>query len=155
MPDHDRLHALDAVRAFALLAGIVLHATISFLPILSDMLGLEMDRSVSPIPQAIYYVIHIFRMATFYFIAGFFAHMVFHRKGFRAFFLDRAKRILVPLLVGWITIGPLIFLILIWGTKHISTETIPAQRLPQFDFPLFHLWFHAKSQMSPLLINIK
>lgn len=141
MPDHDRLHALDAVRAFALLAGIVLHATISFLPILSDMLGLEMDRSVSPIPQAIYYVIHIFRMATFYFIAGFFAHMVFHRKGFRAFFLDRAKRILVPLLVGWITIGPLIFLILIWGTKHISTETIPAQRLPQFDFPLFHLWF--------------
>jgi uncharacterized membrane protein len=29
---NDRYHALDAVRAFALLAGIVLHSTLSFLP---------------------------------------------------------------------------------------------------------------------------
>ena len=28
----ERLHALDAVRGFALLLGIVLHATLSFIP---------------------------------------------------------------------------------------------------------------------------
>ena len=34
MSNQERLHALDAVRAFALLSGIVLHATMSFfLPI--------------------------------------------------------------------------------------------------------------------------
>jgi len=34
MADGDRLHALDAVRAFALLAGIVLHASMSFFPLI-------------------------------------------------------------------------------------------------------------------------
>jgi len=33
MSDHHRHHALDTVRAFALLAGIVLHASMSFFPI--------------------------------------------------------------------------------------------------------------------------
>ncbi len=32
MSTHDRLHALDAVRAFALLLGVVFHAGFSFLP---------------------------------------------------------------------------------------------------------------------------
>jgi glucans biosynthesis protein C len=32
MHTEHRIHALDAVRAFALLAGIVLHGTMSFLP---------------------------------------------------------------------------------------------------------------------------
>ena len=31
-PAPERLHALDAVRGFALLLGIVLHATLSFMP---------------------------------------------------------------------------------------------------------------------------
>ena len=29
---NERLHALDAVRGFALIAGIIFHATVSFLP---------------------------------------------------------------------------------------------------------------------------
>ena len=32
MTEHTRLHALDAVRGFALLAGVVLHAAMSYLP---------------------------------------------------------------------------------------------------------------------------
>jgi uncharacterized membrane protein YeiB len=31
-PTPERLHALDAVRGFALLLGIILHATVSFIP---------------------------------------------------------------------------------------------------------------------------
>ena len=31
-PAPERMHALDAVRGFALMAGIVFHATMSFLP---------------------------------------------------------------------------------------------------------------------------
>ena len=32
MTTHERLHSLDAVRGFALLAGVALHAAVSFLP---------------------------------------------------------------------------------------------------------------------------
>ncbi len=147
MSDHDRLHALDAVRAFALLAGIVLHASMSFFPIMGGTPWLVADSYQSRIPQAVFYVIHIFRMASFYFIAGFFARMVFHRKGVAAFLKDRAKRILVPLLVGWATMGPLVLVAVIWGLKMADLtsleggESLPAEGLPELDFPLFHLWF--------------
>ena len=144
MPDHDRLHSLDAVRAFALLAGIVLHAGMSFFPITGGSPWLVTDNSQSLIPQAMFYVIHIFRMATFYFIAGFFARMVFHRKGAAGFLRDRAKRIFVPLLVGWATMGPLVIVALIWGLKLSGLtggEPPPAEDFPKLDFPLFHLWF--------------
>jgi ABC-type multidrug transport system ATPase subunit len=144
MSDHDRLHSLDAVRAFALLAGIVLHACMSFFPIMGGTPWLVTDNTQSLIPQAMFYVIHIFRMATFYFIAGFFARMVFHRKGAPGFLLDRTKRILVPLLVGWATMGPLVVVALIWGLKLAGLtggESPPEVDLPKLDFPLFHLWF--------------
>jgi len=144
MTDNERLHALDAVRAFALLAGIVLHAIMSFFPIMGGSPWLVADSAQSRIPQGIFYVIHIFRMATFYFIAGFFARMVFHRRGAAAFLRDRAKRILVPLLVGWATMGPLVLVAVIWGLKLSGLtggESLPAADLPEFDFPLFHLWF--------------
>jgi ABC-type multidrug transport system ATPase subunit len=141
MADGDRLHSLDAVRAFALLAGIVLHASMSFFPLAGGTPWLVADSYQSSIPQGVFYVIHIFRMATFYFIAGFFAHMAFHRKGAAGFLRDRAKRILVPLLVGWATMGPLVVLALILGIKLSGSEAPPARNLPKLDFPLFHLWF--------------
>ena len=48
-----------------------------------------------------FFVSHIFRMTTFFLIAGFFAHMTFHKRGAKAFVLDRAKRIALPLVVFW------------------------------------------------------
>ena len=51
---------------------------------------------------------HIFRMTLFFFVAGFFARMMFQRKGARGFWLDRAKRILVPLVAGWVILVPTI-----------------------------------------------
>ncbi len=76
----DRFHALDAARAFALLLGILLHATMSFfLPIPAQ------DNSQSATLGVAFYVIHTFHMSLFFLIAGFFAHLVFHRRGVRAF----------------------------------------------------------------------
>jgi glucan biosynthesis protein C len=95
MSGNGRLHALDAVRAFALLAGIALHATMSFFTFIP---AADTERSTTL--AVVFYAIHIFRMSAFYMIAGFFAHMVFHRRGWRAFVKDRTKRILVPFLAG-------------------------------------------------------
>ena len=138
----DRFHALDAARAFALLLGIVLHATMSFfLPIPAQ------DGSQSGALAITFYVIHTFRMSLFFLIAGFFAHMLFHRRGARAFVKDRAKRIVVPMTVGWVLLAPVTVAILIAG----FTRTFPdgasvgmgvddAAMAPR-GFPLTHLWF--------------
>src|SRR3970040_424558 len=106
MHTEERLHSLDAVRAFALLSGIVLHATMTFMPRLTSA-AFPSDSSQSPELQILLYVIHVCRMSLFFFIAGFFAHLMFHRKGAAGFLRDRAKRILVPLFGGWGVFCPL------------------------------------------------
>jgi glucan biosynthesis protein C len=93
----DRLHALDAVRAFALLLGIFLHAT---MPFLDGIKGWATTEKPSETMAAVWYVIHMFRMPVFFLIAGFFGRMLLERRGTRAFIKDRAKRILVPLVGG-------------------------------------------------------
>ena len=52
-----RLHALDAARAFALLAGIVFHATVSFLPGPTMWIVSDVDRSLSL--SLLFYVLHM------------------------------------------------------------------------------------------------
>jgi peptidoglycan/LPS O-acetylase OafA/YrhL len=92
----DRLHALDAVRGYALLLGVALHAATAFEQGVTPLWRLE----PSPIAAVICYLIHVFRMSAFYLIAGFFGRLMLSRRGLRAFTWDRAKRILLPLLVG-------------------------------------------------------
>ncbi|MDP3518485.1 MAG: acyltransferase family protein [Pseudohongiella sp.] len=132
-----RLHALDAVRASALLLGIVLHATMSFfLPIPA------MDVSQSSTLAVLFYVIHMFRMSLFFLIAGFFAHMVFHRRGARAFMHDRFKRITLPMLIGWVIVSPLLGVIVIWGLiRTFGADAGAGTEAPDMGLPLTHLWF--------------
>jgi ABC-type multidrug transport system ATPase subunit/peptidoglycan/LPS O-acetylase OafA/YrhL len=140
MTQPSRLHALDAARAFALLLGVVLHATMSFfLPIPAQ------DVSPSVTLGVTFYVIHMFRMTLFFVIAGFFAHLAYHRRGARAFIKDRAKRIVVPMTVGWVILAPLTIGIVIWGLSRSVTSGPPAAggappAAPD-GFPLTHLWF--------------
>jgi ABC-type multidrug transport system ATPase subunit/peptidoglycan/LPS O-acetylase OafA/YrhL len=141
MSTQERLHALDAVRAFALLSGIVLHATMSFfLPIPAH------DVSQSATLSVVFFLIHTWRMTTFFIVAGLFARLVIARRGARGFITDRAKRILVPLLVGWIILTPLTIAALIWGvTRSADPATVAAVShpavIPAGAFPLVHLWF--------------
>ena len=103
------------------------------------------DVSQSTTLGVTFYVIHMFRMSLFYFIAGFFAHLVFHRRGARAFVKDRAKRILVPMTAGWIVLAPPTIAAVIWGLTRTFPDGPPPGTeanggLPQ-GFPLTHLWF--------------
>jgi glucan biosynthesis protein C len=130
----ERLHALDAVRGFALLLGVVYHATISFLPSPTKIWIVE-DSHRSVALALLFFVIHVFRMTTFFLIAGFFAHMSFHRRGAKVFIEDRLKRIALPLLLGW----PLVFAAILAVGAWAAT---PPPSWPAFPkFPLTHLWF--------------
>jgi hypothetical protein len=101
------------------------------------------DSSPSTTLAVIFFVIHIFRMTVFYFIAGFFGHMVLHRRGLKYFVRDRAKRIGIPLVAGWIIIAPPTIVIVIWGLiRTFGLETLQnASDQSQGGFPWIHLWF--------------
>ena len=95
METNDRLHALDALRAFALFLGIYFHASLSFMPGLEEWV--VTDTSTSPAIWLVSGFSHLFRMSLFFFIAGYFARLVYHRKGCAYFVRDRAKRIALPM----------------------------------------------------------
>src|SRR5687768_6284934 len=104
----DRLHALDAVRGFALLLGVAFHAALSFMPNWPPGLWAASDNSPSPFLSDAAFVTHIFRMSLFFFIAGFFARVMHQKLGTRGFWTNRAKRIAVPLVIGWMILFPAI-----------------------------------------------
>src|ERR1700736_1959135 len=142
-PAPERLHALDAVRGFALLLGIVLHATVSFIPA-PTRIWIIQDSHPSMTLGVLFLVIHVFRMTTFFLIAGFFAHMSFHRRGAWGFIRDRLQRIAVPLLVGWPILFAAMSFVLFWAASFPDGGIPPGPRnwppvLPRF--PLTHLWF--------------
>ncbi|MEK6260963.1 MAG: acyltransferase family protein [Planctomycetota bacterium] len=143
MSDSSRLHGLDAVRALALLGGIVLHACMSFLPGFREVGWPISDRSSSVTLGVLFFVIHTFRMTTFFLIAGFFGRMMFHRKGARAFVGNRLLRIAVPLVFGWPLLFPPIVVAFIWGSSKLSggTPPPPPPSGGSLSFPLTHLWF--------------
>jgi glucan biosynthesis protein C len=139
-----RLHGLDAVRGYALLLGVVFHASASFL-VTGHPVWPVMDDHPSQVLSGLFFVSHIFRMATFFLIAGFFARMSFHKKGLGGFMKDRAKRIALPLVVGWPIIFAAIIAAAIYGHwvagSEIPKPPAPGGPHPPGAFPLTHLWF--------------
>jgi ABC-type multidrug transport system ATPase subunit/peptidoglycan/LPS O-acetylase OafA/YrhL len=139
-----RLHAFDAARGFALLLGVAFHAALSFMPGWPPGLWAMSDVSTSPLLSDAAYVSHIFRMALFFFIAGFFARLLYQRRGARGFWANRGKRILVPLVGGWVVLFPLITWIWLVGMRKVFDGELP--EMPEMAaepgaFPLTHLWF--------------
>lgn len=126
-----RLHSLDAVRAGALLLGVVLHATMSFFP--GPQLWLVKDSQSSVFLAATFFVIHMLRMLTFFLIAGYAARLSFQKLGAARFFKDRLQRILVPLVLGWLLLFPA--LMMAGGIPRAAWDVSLAS------FPLIHLWF--------------
>src|SRR5690554_2417238 len=114
----ERLHALDAARAGALLLGVVFHASMAYLP--GPSFWFVQD-DTAPAMALIFYVTHIFRMALFFLLAGFFARMMLHRQGTGGFIRNRAKRILLPLVVGW----PIVFVAIIACFIYGFTQSVP------------------------------
>jgi hypothetical protein len=96
----------------------------------------------------------------FFLIAGFFAHLLWTKRGIGAFVRNRLSRILVPLIVGWAILYPI--LVFIWltgaaksgnwdivGVPEDFRATAPAMLTVGFfmtlgfleEFDLTHLWF--------------
>ena len=140
-----RLHGLDALRAFALFLGVLLHASMSFLPN-AQYFWITSDSQQSSIVSVIFFTIHVFRMPLFFLIAGFFAYLALQKKGVRGFIRDRLQRIGVPLVIGWPIIFSMIVAAIVLAAWVKNGGQFPKDngKGPSFtpnDFPLAHLWF--------------
>ena len=139
----ERLHALDLVRAGALLLGLVFHAALPYLPGYDAWLVMDSERS-QPIAW-LAFTLHSFRMATFFLLAGFFGRMMLQRRGTGGFVKDRAKRILGPLVAFWPLVmagfGLAMAFAASMGAVSTPDEPPPLPSLTVEAWPLTHLWF--------------
>ncbi|WP_227488147.1 acyltransferase family protein [Brachybacterium subflavum] len=93
-----RLHHLDALRAGALLLGVVLHTVLGFVP---GAAWLFQDTRTASWALPVMVVIHLFRMILFMMLAGYFGRMVLMRRGTGSYVRDRLLRIGAPLIAFW------------------------------------------------------
>jgi hypothetical protein len=99
-----RYHALDRVRATAMLLGVVYHA------ILFRMFVGAGGPGPMGAPDSSRWFsdwLHSFRMPLFFLISGFFGRMMLEKYGTRDYLKRRWQRIAIPLFVGLFTFSPL------------------------------------------------
>lgn len=107
----DRLHYLDNLRALAMVGGVFFHAALAYSPQLHN-LWLTADNQQSQVIDIFSWFSHLFRMPVFFVIAGFFVAYLVGRRGMRGMLVNRAKRILLPLIIFlplclWVVIATL------------------------------------------------
>lgn len=100
-PEKPRYHAMDSLRAVAMLLGILIHGLQAH--------ATMQARPGSGSPGGIWLAefIHAWRMPLFFLISGFFCRMMFHRYGPTLYLERRWQRIGIPLLLGLFTVSPL------------------------------------------------
>ena len=97
-----RQHHLDAVRAFAMLLGIVLHGALS----LSGIPWIVQDLYPNSSFMWLFFGIHGFRMPLFFMVSGYFTMMLWRRRGLKPMLRQRFLRVFVPCMLGLVTIVP-------------------------------------------------
>lgn len=138
-----RFYDLDALRAVAMLLGIVLHSSIFVLPDEQPLWPVHDSTVVDdPAYKLVIETIHGFRMPVFFLLSGFFSALLWQRRGLHALTLQRLKRVGIPFAIACFTVLPLS----IWGLAVAAGYREP------YDFPIWmlplawmgslgHLWF--------------
>ena len=135
-----RYHGLDALRGFAMMLGIVLHAALAYFAGDADAdygAFWPQDDQQSPLSWIIFTFIHSWRMPTFFLLAGFFAHLVLDRRGDGYFVRDRLNRILLPLIVFGLIMAAIIPSIWVSAFARELSLVAPLEIPPTIG----HLWF--------------
>jgi len=109
------------------------------------------DVSTSSLVAFFVLISHSFRMELFFLLAGFFGYVTLHRKGVEAFVRSRALRLIVPFVVGWFVLRPLVVSGWIMGSASLRGDYDfwagilagfqSLKTLPKGIFTGSHLWF--------------
>ncbi len=122
-----RRHDLDALRGFAMLLGIGLHAVLSFLPFPWPV---QDSRQSEPF-ILLFLIVHGFRMPLFFVVSGFFTAMLWRRYGTSALLRHRALRVLAPCLLGLITVIPAMHWVSDWVLKSSDSAAVTSNAVPE------------------------
>jgi peptidoglycan/LPS O-acetylase OafA/YrhL len=98
MQPGDRVHAMDNLRALAMLAGVVFHAALAYSPLMHAIWP-PADAGRSIFVDVVAWFLHMFRMPLFFVVAGYFAALLVARRGIGGLFRNRCARVLLPLLL--------------------------------------------------------
>ncbi len=112
-----RRHDLDALRAGAMLLGIIYHLALSFA---EGFPWLIQDSRQGQGYTLFQYASHGFRMPLFFVLSGFFTAMLWRKRGLKALLKHRFRRIFLPMLLGIVTIIPLVMAAFVAGSIYIS-----------------------------------
>ncbi len=119
MSSAPRYHHLDALRATAMLLGIVMHGLLSFF---ENSYWPVQDLQQHELYETANHAIHGFRMPLFFLISGYFTTMLWKRRGLAKLLLHRVQRILLPLVIGGMVFLPLTWAASILGGYLTSTR---------------------------------
>jgi peptidoglycan/LPS O-acetylase OafA/YrhL len=163
-PGAGRFGGLDAVRGLAVIAGVMLHASVAYMP--SRMYGLLWpvhDAQTTPVCHFLFWWLHAFRLPLFFVISGFIGEMLCESRGVEAFLKHRFRRIAIPFLVCLVTVMPVT--VIIWGTglcisrrcslaQAMSLTTPFDSEVQQNYFGPGHLWFLADLTIISLAFGL-
>lgn len=113
----DRRHDLDALRAIAMLLGIVLHAALSF----TSIPWAVHDSQQSEGLHVLFGFIHGFRMPLFFMLSGFFTAMLWRKRGLASLVKHRFQRIFLPLVLGCLTIVPAMWAVSSYASRSAAS----------------------------------
>lgn len=145
----DRLHAMDNLRALAMLSGVLFHAALAYSPLAHAFVPTA-DRAQSTAVDLCIWFLHLFRIPLFFLVAGFFAALLVAKRGMGGMFRNRLKRIALPFVIFL----PLVHVALKYSTLHaaetvqhpspvlaIIRQLLQTQGLPEQLPGTGHLWF--------------
>jgi len=118
-PPSPRRHDLDALRAVAMLLGILLHASLAYIGVPWPV----QDGSRAPLLGLLFLAIHGFRMPLFFLVSGFFTAMLWRRRGTRGLLAQRFQRVFVPLVLASATLLPLFATVITDGARIAAGKT--------------------------------
>lgn len=138
-----RFYDLDALRAFAMFLGVVLHTSLFLIPDTPWPVQDPASDEAGEFYKTLNGALHGFRMPVFFLLSGFFSALLWQRRGLRPLFVQRLQRIGIPLAAGCVTIMPLIVIIVItFDPARVEAEGFPLWILPLIGlFDMGHLWF--------------
>ena len=144
-----RFHYMDNLRALAMLFGVLFHAALAYSPLLHPFYPVADSAQSSAVDPCIWFL-HLFRMPLFFLVAGFFAALLLRKRGMGGMFVNRLKRIALPLVI----FCPLVIMAMSYSTMHAAVSVqnpSPVLMLikqfslmanpPQTPISTGHLWF--------------
>jgi hypothetical protein len=106
------------------------------------------EQAASSATDVVFWVVHAVYMPAFFVVSGFVSFLLLQRKGPDAFIKDRSRRLLLPLILGFFCILPLMYPVWCWGWVVRGWASWVHFRQFHFGydieknlFGLMHLWF--------------